>query len=226
MDERLLVVVRAVRHELDGTACPAQGCPYGRPVADLCAGLQRLHLECAMHRTNPPTKPQEARMADLNCPNNATTTTAITDYAEIPRLRVSLVREAGHPYPQPVDLRDPPDLVQFLWKILHDADREHFGAVYLDTRHKMIGYQIAYIGTLTRASVEPRGIFSAALLCNAATLILFHSHPSGDPTPSKEDLATTERMTRAGEVLGIQVLDHIIVGEVARWFSFRHMGLM
>jgi DNA repair protein RadC len=98
------------------------------------------------------------------------------------------------------------------------------GAIFLDTRNRAIGHQIAYIGTLARAAVEPRGIFSAALLANAAGIVLFHNHPSGDPSPSAEDLAFTRRMADAGELLGIRVLDHIVVGEAPRFVSLKRRG--
>ena len=79
-------------------------------------------------------------------------------------------------------------------------------------------------GTLTRAAAEPRGILTAALLANAAGILLFHNHPSGDPSPSAEDLAFTRRMAEAGEVVGIRVVDHIIVGEAPAFVSLRQRG--
>ena len=87
-----------------------------------------------------------------------------------------------------------------------------------------IGHQLAYIGTLTRAAVEPRGILTAALLSNAAGILLFHNHPSGDPSPSAEDLAFTRRMAEAGEVVGVRVVDHIIIGEAPAFVSLRQRG--
>ncbi|HNU83642.1 MAG TPA: JAB domain-containing protein, partial [Thermoanaerobaculia bacterium] len=86
------------------------------------------------------------------------------------------------------------------------------------------GHQLAYIGTLTRAAVEPRGILTAALLVNAAGILLFHNHPSGDPSPSAEDLAFTRRMAEACQVVGIRLVDHIIVGEAPAFVSLRQRG--
>lgn len=85
-------------------------------------------------------------------------------------------------------------------------------ALFLDTRSRAIGHQLACIGILTRAAVEPRGILSAALLATAAQIILFHNHRSGGPLPNAEDLAFNRRTAEAGEVVEIRVVYHIIVG--------------
>ena len=142
----------------------------------------------------------------------------------IARYRVALVREESTPYETPQHCGDPETAARFLHQVLSSWDREVMGAVFLDTRNRAIGHQLAYIGTLARAAVEPRGIFSAALLANAAAILLFHNHPSGDPSPSAEDLAFTRRMADAGEILGIRVLDHIIVGEPPKFVSLKRRG--
>lgn len=98
------------------------------------------------------------------------------------------------------------------------------GAIFLDVRNRAIGHQLAYIGTLSRAAVEPRGILSAAPLTNAAGIILFHNHSTGDPCPSREDVAFTRRMDQDGEILGIQLLDHIVVGEAPAFVSLKQRG--
>lgn len=90
----------------------------------------------------------------------------------------------------------------------------------------MIGYCVAYRGTLSRAAVEPRGLLVPPLLANAAGVVLFHNHPSGDPTPSAEDRALTQRTREAGELLGLRVHDHLILAPPARWRSLREMGAM
>ena len=79
-------------------------------------------------------------------------------------------------------------------------------------------------GTLGRAAGEPRAILKRALLFDAAGLILFHTHPSGDPSPSAEHLTFTRRIAEAGEVVGIRLVDHLILGSVARWVSLRQRG--
>ena len=105
-----------------------------------------------------------------------------------------------------------------------DEPQEKMSAVFVDVRNRLIGYQVAFVGTLTRASCEPRAILSAALLCNANGFILAHNHPSGDPAPSAEDLTFTRRMAEAGEVVGVRMLDHMILGDVGRWVSCGRRG--
>lgn len=100
-------------------------------------------------------------------------------------------------------------------------DQEVAGALYLDVRNRLISDSEIFRGTLCRASVEPRQILKQGLLKGAARFIFFHTHPSGDPTPSAEDWAFTRRMTEAGDVLGIGLLDHLIIGHGGRWTSLR-----
>lgn len=98
------------------------------------------------------------------------------------------------------------------------------GSLVLDTRNRLIGEREVFRGTLNRAAVEPRAILKHALLQNAAGVVLFHNHPSGDPSPSVEDLAFTKRTAEAGEVLGIQLVDHLILGSGERWVSLREQN--
>ena len=142
----------------------------------------------------------------------------------IARYRVALVREESTPYDTPQTCSDPESAARFVHQVLSTWDREVMGAIYLDIRNRAIGHQLAYIGTLTRTAVEPRGILTAALLANAAGVILFHNHPSGDPSPSAEDLAFTRRMAEAGEIVGVRVLDHIIVGDAPAFVSLKQRG--
>jgi DNA repair protein RadC len=100
-------------------------------------------------------------------------------------------------------------------------DQEVMGALYVDTRNKLMHETEIYRGTLSRAAVEPREILKEALRLGAAGLVLFHTHPSGDPAPSAEDLAFTRRLAEAGEVLGVRLVDHMIIGGPGRWVSLR-----
>ena len=99
--------------------------------------------------------------------------------------------------------------------------QETMGALYLDTRNRMLAERELFRGTLDRAAVEPRIILKHALLRDAAGIVLFHTHPSGDPTPSAEDLAFTRRLAEAGEVMGVRLVDHLILGRGKRWVSLR-----
>ena len=103
-------------------------------------------------------------------------------------------------------------------------DQEVMGSLYLDTRNRLIAECEIFRGTLGRAAVEPRAILKRALLVDAAGLILFHTHPSGDPTPSAEDLAFTRRIAEAAEVVGTRLVDHLILGSTTRWVSLRKRG--
>jgi DNA repair protein RadC len=98
------------------------------------------------------------------------------------------------------------------------------GALFLDTRNRLLAESEVYRGTLNRAAVEPRGLLKEALLRGAAGLVLFHTHPSGDPSPSAEDLAFTRRLAEAGELVGVRLVDHLILGSAGRWVSLRQRG--
>ena len=102
---------------------------------------------------------------------------------------------------------------------------EQFGIVMLDTRHRVIRIKIVSVGSLDTTVVHPREVFREAALAAAAAIVLFHNHPSGDPAPSPDDVALTSRMVRAGAVMGIDVLDHVILGD-ARYFSYREKGAL
>jgi DNA repair protein RadC len=88
----------------------------------------------------------------------------------------------------------------------------------------LIGEGEIFRGTLSRAAVEPRSILKQGLLEDAAGFVIFHTHPSGDPSPSAEDLAFTRRMAEAGEVVGLRLVDHLIIGCGGRWVSMRERG--
>ncbi len=105
-----------------------------------------------------------------------------------------------------------------------DRDQEIMGALYLDIRNRLIGEAEVFRGTQSRAAVEPRAILKEALLRSASAFILFHNHPSGDPSPSLQDLRFTRRMAKAGELLGVRLIDHLILGASATWVSLRRRG--
>ena len=100
---------------------------------------------------------------------------------------------------------------------------EQFGIVLLDTRHRVIRIKIVSIGSLDSTVVHPREVFREAVSASAAAIVLFHNHPSGDPTPSPDDLALTTRMVSAGDIMGIDVVDHLILAD-QRYFSLVESG--
>lgn len=104
------------------------------------------------------------------------------------------------------------------------GEQEVMGALYVDARNRLLGESEIFSGTLSRAAVEPRAILKQALLRDAAGIILFHTHPSGDPTPSAEDLSFTRRMREAAEIVGVRLVDHLILGNGGRWTSLERLG--
>ena len=95
---------------------------------------------------------------------------------------------------------------------IKDKKREYFVAVFLNARNQIIQKEIVSVGTLSSSLVHPREVFSPAVATSAASVILAHNHPSGDVTPSREDIELTRRIVQAGEIMGIEILDHLIVG--------------
>jgi DNA repair protein RadC len=100
---------------------------------------------------------------------------------------------------------------------------EQFGVVLLDTKHRVLRTSLLSVGTLDASIVHPRDVFREATSGGAAAIVVFHNHPSGDPRPSPEDVALTHRLIRAGEMMGIDVLDHVIIAE-RRFHSLRDAG--
>jgi DNA repair protein RadC len=107
-------------------------------------------------------------------------------------------------------ISSPTDVLPLLWDI-RSATKEHFLALLLNARHHLIHRETVSIGSLTASMVHPRELFCAAIQHHAASIILCHNHPSGDTTPSQDDIELTRRLTKAGEILGIEILDHVIV---------------
>lgn len=143
----------------------------------------------------------------------------------IPVFRISLVRERTLAYPSIPQIRSSKDVAQVLREYLKDTDREHFVVFFLDQKNRLTGIHTVSMGSLTASVVHPREVFKGAILANAASIIGGHNHPSGDVQPSREDRALTTRLYEAGKLLGIQMLDHIIIGH-NNYFSFADEGLL
>jgi len=110
-------------------------------------------------------------------------------------------------------IRTPVDVHNLLKERMRYCDREHFLAVFLNTKHHVITVETISVGSLNSSLVHPRELFKNSIKRSAAALILVHNHPSGDPAPSIEDIEITRRLVEVGNIIGIQVLDHIIIGE-------------
>ena len=139
-------------------------------------------------------------------------------------VRIQMVREGTFPY-SPNAVSQSSDAAKIIQTYLAGADREYFVLLLLDGKHRVNALNVVTIGSLTAALVHPREVFKPAILANAASVIVGHNHPSGDPEPSREDLALTERLVKAGELMGIRVLDHLIVGE-DRFVSLADRGII
>jgi DNA repair protein RadC len=119
----------------------------------------------------------------------------------------------------------PGDVAGLVMEEMRHNLREHFRAVLLDTKNKVMGIEEISIGSLNSSLVHPREVFRPAIRKACASIILIHNHPSGDPTPSREDLDVTKRLCEAGRLMGIEILDHIVIGD-GKFVSFREKGLM
>ncbi|MBI4264903.1 MAG: DNA repair protein RadC [Acidobacteria bacterium] len=120
-------------------------------------------------------------------------------------------------------LVSPPELAMYLLPQYGSSPVEQFGIVMLDTKMRLIRIKIVSSGSLNGTVVHPREVFREAASASAAAIVLFHNHPSGDPTPSPDDLELTTRMVNAGDVMGIDVVDHLILAE-QQYFSFVESG--
>jgi DNA repair protein RadC len=117
----------------------------------------------------------------------------------------------------------PSDTVAFLMPAFGSRPVEQFGLVLLDTKYRVIRTTVVAVGTLNSTVVEPRDVFREAVQGSAAAVVVFHNHPSGDPRPSPDDVALTARLKASGLLLGIDLIDHVILGD-ARYYSFKEMG--
>jgi DNA repair protein RadC len=147
--------------------------------------------------------------------------------------RVKVVREGRPKYCEV--LSQPQNVYDFLKREIGNETREVFVAIFLNTKNVPLHWSLISIGTLSSSVIHPREAFAPgvieqevsinAVAHKAAAIIIAHNHPSGDPTPSPEDTTLTQRLVNAGEVLGIAVLDHLILGDTG-YFSFKEEGLL
>ncbi|HAP32709.1 MAG TPA: hypothetical protein DCQ14_06635, partial [Firmicutes bacterium] len=138
---------------------------------------------------------------------------------ELGRRMVVAAKPAG------VSFTSPQDVAAFLMEEMRYYQKEYFKAILLNTKNHVIAVEDISVGSLNSSIVHPREIFSPAVKKSAASLILAHNHPSGDPSPSREDMDVTARLVEGGKMLGIKILDHIIIGE-GKYCSFKEKGLI
>jgi DNA repair protein RadC len=139
---------------------------------------------------------------------------------KIPRIRLCLVQDAFEESDM-YFVRTPHDAAQFLEPLRH-APEENFVSIHLNSRHQVIGVHEVSHGTLSTSLVHPREVFKAALLANSYAILVCHNHPSGSTaSPSQEDLETTDQLLKAGKILGVNVVDHLIMSPIQGVYSLR-----
>jgi DNA repair protein RadC len=120
-------------------------------------------------------------------------------------------------------IRSPEDVAELMMEEMRYLTQEHFVCLFLNTKNQVIGRNTIFIGSLNSSIVHPREVFKEAIRRSSAAIICLHNHPSGDPTPSKEDIDVTKRLIEGGRILGIDVLDHIVIGD-AKYSSLKNKG--
>ncbi|WP_270179451.1 RadC family protein [Alkalihalobacillus sp. CinArs1] len=120
-------------------------------------------------------------------------------------------------------VRSPEDGANYVMEDMRFLSQEHFVCLYLNTKNQVLHRKTVFVGSLNASIVHPREVFREAFRRSAASLICFHNHPSGDPTPSREDIEVTKRLAECGKMIGIDVLDHIIIGD-QKFISLKEKG--
>ena len=144
----------------------------------------------------------------------------------IAKYRLELVKESSKVYEVESKISSPSNVRDYIEKVfnLSSQAEEVMVMLVLDAKNIVIGAFEVSRGSLNSSIVHPREVFKRALLLNGASIILAHNHPSGDPTPSREDISVTKRLVEGGNILGITVLDHLIIVDNGRYRSFKEMG--
>jgi DNA repair protein RadC len=122
-------------------------------------------------------------------------------------------------------IASPRDAAHYLMPEFSARPVEQFGLLMLDSRHRVVRCTVLTVGSLDGTAVQPREVFRQALMASAAAVVLFHNHPSGDPQPSGEDVELSRRMVAAGRLMGIEVIDHVVLGD-GRYCSLRESGFL
>lgn len=135
--------------------------------------------------------------------------------------RATSARAGGRP-----SVSTPEDVVALCGPRLRGLDREHFLTLALNTKNRLLKIIEVSVGSLNASIVHPRELFKDAIRVSSASVVVVHNHPSGDPTPSGADIQLTRRLMKAGDVLGIEVLDHVVIGDAGEFSSLRESGLM
>nr|WP_029191197.1 DNA repair protein RadC [Ornithinibacillus scapharcae] len=122
-------------------------------------------------------------------------------------------------------IRSPEDGADYLMEELRNLNQEHFVVIFLNTKNQIIHRQTIFIGSLNASIVHPREVYREAVKRSAASIIVAHNHPSGDPTPSQEDIHVTRRLAESGKMIGIELLDHLVIGD-RKFVSLKEKGYL
>jgi DNA repair protein RadC len=126
-------------------------------------------------------------------------------------------------YDERFSIKSPDDCAKFMMDEMRFLEQEHFVCLYLNTKNQVIARETIFKGSLNASIVHPREVFKEAFRRSASSIICLHNHPSGDPTPSREDIEVTKRLVECGKIIGIELLDHIIIGE-HKYVSLKEKG--
>lgn len=140
-------------------------------------------------------------------------------------VKIKMVREKSILY-ENRKITSPEDVVNITKDFIEGCDREKFMVIYLNTKNEPTAIHTVSIGSLNASIVHPREVMKGAILSNSNGMILVHNHPSGDIRPSQEDINITERLKESGNILGINIMDHVIIGSTGRHYSFKRHNLI
>jgi DNA repair protein RadC len=143
----------------------------------------------------------------------------------LPAWRLEIIRDPGIEWNVRDAIAGPADVYAIARQIIGRSDREQILVILMDTKNRPIATTIVATGTIRSCGTSAREVFKAAVLANATAIIMAHNHPSGDPAPSSDDIKLTKDLMAAGQLLGIELLDHIVVG-AAGYRSLRELGFM
>lgn len=163
------------------------------------------------------------KVLEIAVPNSRNTEKS-TPAKRVDIVTIKMVRESSILYKER-KISSPTDAYKLINEFIDGVDREVMVVCSLSTKNEPISLNLASVGTLNSSLIHPREIFKSSILSNAASIIIAHNHPSGDPTPSSEDINVTHRLKEAGKILGIELIDHIIVGN-NQFISLKEKGTL
>jgi len=144
----------------------------------------------------------------------------------VTRYRLLLVKDGSVHTSWDRQVRQPRDVADFMAPLAAGLDREHFWCLALDGKNRASSLHVVSIGSLTAALVHPRELAKALIVSNSAAAIVVHQHPSGSPEPSREDEELTRRLAQVGELIGVKLLDHVVLGDQGTYVSLADRGLL